>query len=74
MDVPWQTWRCLDIWWACLGSSRIFGHRLMLAGQSCRHQVGIAHGRLWVEVVGVREQLGCQGYSVLRYGVCMGCG
>ena len=41
----------------------------MLAGQSCRCQAGIAHGRLGVEVEGVREQLGGQGYSVLRYGV-----
>ena len=46
----------------------------MLAGQSCRCQAGIAHSRLGVEVVGVREQLGGQGYSALRYGVCMGCG
>ena len=46
----------------------------MLAGQSCRHQVGIAHSGLGVGVVGVREQLGGQGYPGLRYGVCMGCG
>ena len=46
----------------------------MLADQSCRHRVSIAHGGLGVEVVGVREQLGGQGYSALRYGVCMGCG
>ena len=46
----------------------------MLAGQSCRCQASVAHGRSGVEVVGVREQLGGQGYSALRYGVCMGCG
>ena len=42
----------------------------MLAGQSCRHQASIAHSGLGVDVVGVREQLDGQGYSVLRYGVC----
>ena len=46
----------------------------MLAGQSCRCWAGIAHSGSGVEVVGVREQLGGQGYSVLRYGVCKGCG
>ena len=44
----------------------------MLAGQSCGHWASIAHGRSGVEVVGVREQLGGQGYSVLRYGVVWG--
>ena len=54
---------------ACLNSSRIFGHRHVLACQSCRCQAGIAHDGLGDEVVVVREQLGVQGYSVLRYGV-----
>ena len=31
---------------ACLGSSRTFGHRHMLAGQSVGAQDGIAHDRL----------------------------
>ena len=30
----------------------------MLAAQSCRGQVGIAHGGSWIEVKGVREQPG----------------
>ena len=41
----------------------------MLAGQFCRCWAGVAHSRSGVEVEGVREQLGGQGYSVLRYGV-----
>ena len=44
-----------------LDSSRTFGLRHMLAGHSYRHQIGIAHGRSRIEVVGVREQLGGQG-------------
>ena len=44
----------------------------MLAGHSCRCQTGVAHSGSGIDVVGVREQLGGQGYSVLRYGVCMG--
>ena len=65
-------WRSLDIWWACLDSSRTFGLRHMLAGQSCRCQVGIAHGGSRIEVVGVREQLDGQGDSALRYVSFMG--
>ena len=41
----------------------------MLAGQSFRCWAGIAYGGSEVEVEGVREQLGGQGYSVMRYGV-----
>ena len=41
----------------------------MLVGQFCSCWTGVAHGRLGVEVEGVREQLGGQGYSMLRYGV-----
>ena len=51
----------------CLGSSRTFGHRPKLAGQSCRCWVGIAHSRSQVEVVGLREQLGGQECPALRY-------
>ena len=53
----------------CLGSSRTFGLRQVLAGQSYRHWVGIAHGRSRIEVVGVREQLGGQG--ILWVEVCV---
>ena len=69
--VTGHHWMVLEVsghLWACLGGSRMFGHRLMLAGQSCRHQVGIAHGRSRIEVVEVREQLGGQG--VLCIEVC----
>ena len=43
-----------------------------LAGQSCRRQVSVAHSRSRIEVVGVREQLGGQGDSALRYVSFMG--
>ena len=65
-------WRSLDVWWACLGSSRIFGLRQVLAGQSFRHQVGVAHSRSGIEVVGVREQLGGQGVLCVEVCCCMG--
>ena len=42
--------------------------RLVLVGQSCRCQVGIAHGRSRIEVVEVREQL--DGWGVLCIEVC----
>ena len=45
----------------CLGISRTFGHRHVLAGQSYRCQIGITHGGSRIEVVVVREQLGGQG-------------
>ena len=56
----------------CLGSSRTFGLRHMLAGQFCRCGVGVAHGGSRIEVVGVREQLGGQG--VLCVEVCSSMG
>ena len=56
-----HNWRSLNIWWACLGSSRTFGLRHMLAGKSYSCWVSIVHGRFRIEVVGVREQLGGQG-------------
>ena len=56
----------------CLGSSRTFGLRQVLAGQSYRHQVSQAHSGSRIEVVGVREQLGGQG--VLCIEVCSGMG
>ena len=61
LEVPRQTWRCLDVWWVCLGSSRMFGHRHVLAGQSYRCWVGIAHSGSRIEVVMIREELGGQG-------------
>ena len=39
----------------------MFGHRHVLAGQSYRCWVSVAHGRSRIEVVVVREQLGGQG-------------
>ena len=36
----------------------------MLAGQSCGYWAGIVYSGSGVEVEGVREQLGGQGYSV----------
>ena len=72
LGVTGCNWRSLDIWWACLGSSRTFGLRQVLAGQSYRCQVGQAHSRSRIEVVGVREQLGGQG--VLCVEVCSGMG
>ena len=56
----------------CLGSSRTFGLRQVLAGQSYRHWVGIAHSRSRIEVVRVREQIGGQG--VLCIEVCSSMG
>ena len=47
--------------WPCLGSSRMFGHRHVLAGQSYRCWVTVAHGGSRIEVEGVKEQLGGQG-------------
>ena len=44
----------------CLGSSRMFGYRHVLADQSYRHWVSIAHGGSRIEVVVVREQHGGQ--------------
>ena len=44
----------------------------MLAGHSCRRWVGVAHSRSWVEVVGVREQLGVQGILCIEVCVFMG--
>ena len=76
-ELEWSgcNWTSLDetggVWtcpWACLGGSRMFGHRHVLAGQSCRCWVGIAHGGSRIEVVEVREQLGGQG--VLCIEVC----
>ena len=58
----------------CLGSSRTFGHRLVLAGQSYRHRVSIAHGGSRIEVVGVREQLGGQGRLCIEVCVIYGVG
>ena len=54
--------------------SRSSGGKHMLAGQSSRHQVSIAHSGSGVRVCGVREQLGGQGNSALRYGVVWGRG
>ena len=39
----------------------------MLAGQSCRHQVGVAHGGSQVEVVGLGSSLVVREHSALRY-------
>ena len=64
LNVTGHHWMKLDVSghsWACLGSARLFGHRHVLAGQSCKHQVSIAHCRSRIEVVEVREQLGGQG-------------
>ena len=68
LDVPGQIRRCLDIWWACLGISRKFGYRLILAGQSCRCRVSVVHSGSRVEIVEVREQLGSQ--DILCIEVC----
>ena len=71
LDVTGHHWMVLEVsghLWACLGSSRMFGHRLVLVGQSCRCWVGVAHSRSKIEVVEVREQLGGQG--VLCVEVC----
>ena len=67
-------WRSLDVWWACLGSSRTFGLRQVLAGQSYRCQVGKAHSGSRIEVVGVREQLGGQGRLCIEVCVIYGVG
>ena len=55
-------------------SSRTFGHRLVLAGLSYRCQVGVAHGRSRIEVVGVREQLSVQGRLCVEVCVIYGVG
>ena len=46
--------------WTYLGSSRMFWHMHVLAGQSYRYWVGVAHGGSRIEVEGIREQLGGQ--------------
>ena len=55
LDVTGCNWKSLDIWQVCLDSSRTFGLRHVLAGQSCRHRVGVAHGGSRIDVVVVRE-------------------
>ena len=55
-----------------LGSSRTFGLRQVLAGQSYRCRVGQAHGGSRIEVVRVREQFGGQG--ILCIEVCSSMG
>ena len=55
LDVTGHNWRSLDIWQACLGGSRTFGLRQVLAGQPCRCWVGEAHGGSRIDVVVVRE-------------------
>ena len=55
LDVTGCTWRSLDVWQVCLGGSRTFGLRQVLAGQPCRCQVGEAHGGSRIDVVVVRE-------------------
>ena len=41
--------------WACLGSSRTFGLRQVLAGHPCRCRVSEAHTRSRIDVEVVRE-------------------
>ena len=56
LDITGHHWMVLEVsecLWSCLGGSRTFRHRLVLAGQSCRCQVGIAHGGSRIEVVEV---------------------
>ena len=64
VDVTGHSWMKLEVFgcpWACLCSSRMFGHRHVLAGQSYGHWVGVAHSRSRIEVEGLREQLCGQG-------------
>ena len=71
LDITGHHWMVLEVsgcLWVCLGSSSMFGLRLMLAGQSCRCWIGIAHSRSRIEVVKVRKQLDGQG--VLCIEIC----
>ena len=56
----------------CLNSSRSLGLRHVLAGHPCSHRDSLAHSRSQIDVVEVREQVGGQGDSALRYVVVWG--
>ena len=69
LDVTAHHWMVLEVsgcLWVYLSSSRMFGHRLVLAGQCCRCRVSVAHSRSRIEVVEVREQLGGQEVLAMR--------
>ena len=53
------------------------GHRVLGTcwhGHPCSRRVGLAHNRSWIDVAEVREQLGGQETSALRYVSYMGWG